>query len=103
MAHTLNFWITPRSRLAFGCPPISRSPSPKVGWCAPSTIARICSVSASGKRSRIIVATHPAGAKKSRIGKTRDGVIYELFFTNLAPTAFTAADIVALSLHRGSA
>ena len=57
---------------------------------------------ASGKRYRIIVATHPAGAKKSRIGKTRDGMVYELFFTNLAPTAFTAADIVALYLHRGS-
>lgn len=57
---------------------------------------------ASGKRYRIIVATHPAGATKSRIGITRDGVVYELFFTNLAPTAFTAADTVALYLHRGS-
>ncbi|GHO87667.1 hypothetical protein [Dictyobacter formicarum] len=55
-----------------------------------------------GKRYRIIVATHPAGTTKSRIGITRDGVVYELFFTNLAPTAFTAADVMALYLHRGS-
>lgn len=54
------------------------------------------------KRFRVIVATHPAGATKSRIGVTRDGVIYELFLTNLSPTAFTAADVVALYLHRGS-
>lgn len=54
------------------------------------------------KRSRVIVATHPAGATKSRIGVTRNGVVYELFLTNLPPTAFTAADVVALYLHRGS-
>jgi hypothetical protein len=54
------------------------------------------------KRFRVIVATHPAGATKSRIGVTRDGVVYELFLTNLSPTAFTAADVVALYLHRGS-
>lgn len=33
---------------------------------------------------------------------TRDGVVYELFLTNLPPTAFTAADVVALYLYRGS-
>ena len=54
------------------------------------------------KRSRVIVATHPAGATKSRIGVTRKGVVYELFLTNLPPTAFTAADVVSLYLHRGS-
>jgi hypothetical protein len=49
-----------------------------------------------------VVATHPAGKTKSRIGVTRDGVVYELFLTNLSPTAFTTADVVALYLHRGS-
>jgi hypothetical protein len=33
----------------------------------------------------VIVATHPAGKKKSPIGVTRKGVVYELFFTNLPP------------------
>lgn len=54
------------------------------------------------QRYRVVVATHPAGATKSRIGVTRDGVVYELFLTNLAPIAFTAADVVALYLHRGA-
>jgi hypothetical protein len=55
-----------------------------------------------GKQVRIIVATHPAGTAKSRIGVTRSGVVYELFLTNLPQSAFTAADIVALYLHRGA-
>lgn len=54
------------------------------------------------KRYRVVVATHPAGAMKSRIGVTRGGVVYELFLTNLPSTAFTPVDVVALYLHRGS-
>jgi hypothetical protein len=57
---------------------------------------------ASGKQCRLVVATHPAGAVKSRVGVTRSGVVYELFLTNLPQSAFTAADVVALYLHRGS-
>jgi hypothetical protein len=51
---------------------------------------------------RVIVATHPAGKKKSPIGVTRKGVVYELFFTNLPQHAFTACDVVELYLHRGA-
>jgi hypothetical protein len=36
-----------------------------------------------GKLVRIIVATHPAQEKKSRVGLTRSGIVYELFLTNL--------------------
>ena len=50
----------------------------------------------------MVVATHPAGKKKSRVGVERDGVVYELFFTKLPQGAFTAADVVALNLHRGA-
>lgn len=50
----------------------------------------------------MIVATHPAGKKKSPIGVTRAGVVYELFFTNLPQQAFTARDVVELYLHRGA-
>src|SRR5258708_12154252 len=49
-----------------------------------------------------VVATHPAGKKKSPIGVTRAGVVYELFFTNLPQHAFTARDVVELYLHRGA-
>jgi len=51
---------------------------------------------------RVVVATHPATEKKSRIGHTRKGVVYELFFTQLPQDAFTTCDVVALYLHRGA-
>lgn len=51
---------------------------------------------------RVVVASHPAGKTKSRIGVTREGVVYELFFTSLPQQGFTAADVVALYLHRGA-
>jgi hypothetical protein len=56
----------------------------------------------SGKRCRMVVATHPASERKSRVGITREGVVYELFLTQLPQQAFTAADVVALYLHRGA-
>jgi hypothetical protein len=55
-----------------------------------------------GKPCRIVVATHPAKARKSRVGVTREGVVYELFLTALPQGAFTAADVVTLYLHRGA-
>ena len=55
-----------------------------------------------GMPCRVVVATHPAGKKKSPIGVTRAGVVYELFFTNLPQHAFTACDVVELYLHRGA-
>jgi hypothetical protein len=51
---------------------------------------------------RVVVATHPEGKKKSRVGVTRAGLVYELFFTALPQQAFTAADVVELYLHRGA-
>jgi hypothetical protein len=59
-------------------------------------------LSKAGKPCRIVVATHPAKAQKSPVGVTREGVVYELFLTNLPQGAFTAADVVALYLHRGA-
>jgi hypothetical protein len=55
-----------------------------------------------GRRCRVVVATHLAPKKKSRIGHTRKGVVYELFFTHLPQDRFTASDVVALYLHRGA-
>jgi hypothetical protein len=60
------------------------------------------SVGANGERCRVLVATHPAGPKKPRVGVERDGVVYELFLTTLPQAAFTASDVVALYLHRGA-
>jgi hypothetical protein len=55
-----------------------------------------------GVYCRVVVATHPKGATKHRVGVEREGVVYELFFTNLPQSAFTAADVLALYLHRGA-
>jgi hypothetical protein len=55
-----------------------------------------------GVLCRVVVATHPAGKKKSPVGVTRAGVVYELFFTTLPQCAFTASDVVELYLHRGA-
>jgi hypothetical protein len=55
-----------------------------------------------GMPCRVVVATHPAGNKKSAVGVTRTGVVYELFFTMLPQQAFTACDVVELYLHRGA-
>jgi len=51
---------------------------------------------------RVVVATYPAGKKKSPVGVIRDGVVYELFFTALPQQGFTACDVVELYLHRGA-
>jgi hypothetical protein len=59
-------------------------------------------VGSSGVTCRVVVATHQAGKKKSPVGVTRAGVVYELFFTNLPEPAFTASDVVELYLHRGA-
>jgi hypothetical protein len=55
-----------------------------------------------GTPCRVVVAMHPAGKKKSPVGVTREGVVYELFFTNLPQYAFTVCDVVELYLHRGA-
>ena len=55
-----------------------------------------------GPHCRVVVATHPSSEKKSRVGLTSSGLVNELFFTNLPRGAFTAADVVALYLHRGA-
>jgi hypothetical protein len=55
-----------------------------------------------GVQCRVVVATHPADKQQSRVGVTRAGVVYELFFTDLPPHAFTVSDVVELYLHRGA-
>jgi hypothetical protein len=59
-------------------------------------------VGTEGVLCRVVVATHPAGKKKSPVGVTRAGVVYELFFSNLPQQGFTACDVVELYLHRGA-
>ncbi len=70
-------------RALFDCPDITLSPSQT--------------------RVRLIVATHPTiSTAKPPIGVLRAGTVYELFLTTAPQTAFTAADVLDLYLHRGS-
>ena len=62
----------------------------------------LVTVGPDGQRCRVVVATHPTGPKKPRVGVERDGIVYELFLTMLPQDAFTVADVVALYLHRGA-
>ena len=60
-------------------------------------------LTSTGPRVRLIVATHPATSpKKPSIGVVRAEMVYELFVTTAPSPAFTAADVLALYLHRGS-
>lgn len=59
-------------------------------------------VGSEGVPCRVVVATHPESSKKSPVGITREGVVYELFFTNLPQQGFTASDVVEVYLHRGA-
>jgi hypothetical protein len=62
-------------------------------------------LSENGPLVRVIVATHSAPTKKKKkrqVGVIRDGIVYELFLTNLPQSAFTASDVVSLYLHRGA-
>jgi hypothetical protein len=58
-------------------------------------------LSLAGTRCRVIVATHPAGSTKSPVGKTIEGIVYELFFTTLPQDGFLPADVLALYFGRG--
>lgn len=59
-------------------------------------------VGSEGVSCRVIVASHPADKKKSPVGVTREGIVYELFFTNLPQQTFTTCDVIELYLHRGA-
>jgi hypothetical protein len=59
-------------------------------------------VGSEGVPCRVVVATHPESSKKSPVGVTREGVVYELFFTNLPQQGFTTSDVVEVYLHRGA-
>jgi hypothetical protein len=48
-----------------------------------------------GPHVRLLIATHPASSTPHKIGKKRDGIIYELFITQLPAPAFSAKDVLA--------
>lgn len=59
-------------------------------------------VDVAGHPSRCVVATHPNGPNNQRMEIERDGLMDEVFVTPRPLEAWTASDVVARSLHRGS-
>lgn len=83
-------------------PPDAQTTHPETGTQRALFDLADLGVTATGEHSRVIVATHPASSTPAPVGVTREGVVYELFFTALPPVAFTAADVVDLYLGRGA-
>ena len=83
-------------------PPDQHLTHPESGTCRALYDCPDLPLGPKGELCRVVIATHPASAAKSRVGVEREGVVSELFLTNLPQGAFTAADVVALYLHRGA-
>jgi len=83
-------------------PPDQQLSHPESGTCRALYDCPDLPIGPKGELCRVVIATHPASAAKSRVGVEREGVVYELFLTKLPQGAFTATDVVALYLHRGA-
>jgi hypothetical protein len=83
-------------------PPDQQTTHPETGTCRALFDFPDLSLSPSGLRTRVIVATRPATDLPVKVGTTRGENVYELFYTALPPGAFAPADVVALYLHRGA-
>lgn len=92
----------PQVQARLALPPDQQTTHPETGTCRALFDCPDVLLTPTGPRSRVIIATHKASATPSPIGVTRDGMVYELFFTALPQGAFTPADVVALYLHRGA-
>src|SRR6266496_5168990 len=84
-------------------PPDHQSTHPESGVSRALFDCPDIALRSSGSPVRLIVATHPtASTAKPSIGVLRAGTVYELFLTTAPQAAFTCADVLDLSLHRGS-
>ena len=92
----------PEIKAALARPPDAECTHPESGLSRALYDCPDIPLTPTGPRVRLIVATHPALSTRARIGKQREGVVYELFITLLAQTAFSAKDVLDLDLHRGS-
>jgi hypothetical protein len=82
--------------------PDEMSTHPETGTCRALFDCPNIPLPGTGLTMRVIVATHKASGISAPVGVTREGVVYELFFTALPSPAFTPADVVNLYLHRGA-
>ncbi len=92
----------PQMQARLALPPDQETTHPETGNTRALFDCPDVPLTATGTRSRVIVATHQAPTTPNPIGTIREGVVYELFFTALPQNAFTPADVVDLYLHRGA-
>ena len=99
-----NYQVLSQAEIQFrlSLPPDQQFSRPESGLVRSLYDSPNVAVGPDGQRCRVVVATHPAGTRRHRVGVERDGIVYELFLTMLPQEAFTAADVVALYLHRGA-
>jgi len=89
-------------RVRLSAPADAECRHPESGTCRSLYDCPDILLTSEGPHVRLLVATHPATSTPHKIGKKRDGVIYELFITRLPAPAFSASDVLDLYLHRGS-
>jgi hypothetical protein len=92
----------PAIQAALACPPVEECTHPESGAFRALYDCPDIPLTPTGPRVRLIVATHPATSTPPSIGVQRGSMVYELFVTMLAATAFSAKDVLDLYLHRGS-
>jgi hypothetical protein len=97
--HLLDLPIV-QERLAL--PPDQQTTHPETGIQRALFDFPALSLTPTGQPGRVIVAAHPATATPSPIGLTRDGIVYELFFTGLPPQGFTPTDVLDGYFQRGA-
>lgn len=92
----------PQVQARLALPPDSQTTHPETGTGRALFDCPDVPLTPAGPRLRVIVATHAATESPAKVGTTRGETVYELFYTALPLGAFTAADVVALYLHRGA-
>ncbi len=92
----------PEVQAVLACPPVGVSTHPESGVVRSLYDCPNLHLTPDGPPVRLIIAAHPVTTTPHKIGKKRDGLIYELFVSTLAAPAFTAKDVLELYLHRGS-
>ena len=92
----------PEIKARLACPPDAESTHPESGTYRALYDCPDIPLTPTGPRVRLIVAVHPASSTSASIGKQRDGLVYELFVTQLPAPAFSPQDVLDLYLHRGS-
>jgi hypothetical protein len=92
----------PQVQAVLSQPPREQTTNPESGTSRALFDCPAVPLGAAGMFVRLLIATHPASTTPASIGKTRDGIVYELFWTVLPQDAFLPSDVLDLYLHRGS-